>query len=264
MDGRTLAEVMGHSVSQAQYDRFAGPFTEALQLAGCNTERRVAMYCAQVGHESGGLLWNEELATGSAYEGRLNLGNTQSGDGRRFKGRGQLQLTGRSNYGAFGRWCRSKGLVSSDDAFVINPYLVSEPRWGMLATTWYWTVSRPRLNSYADIGNVNAATYAVNGGYNGLADRTRRWNLALRLGNRLTSGGDDMTPDESAMLREVAGKVRNIEDRLCRAEVAWDGGVTDDKNNPYGLFEYVKRNNVEVRQMWLDVKSILVKLTARG
>jgi predicted chitinase len=44
-----------------------------------------------------------ELATGDAYEGRLDLGNTNPGDGRRFKGRGFVQITGRTNYTKWGK-----------------------------------------------------------------------------------------------------------------------------------------------------------------
>ncbi len=84
MDLQTLSTAMGN-LSTADYERFVSPFNEALFAAECTTVNRVAMWCAQVGHESGGLRYMEEIADGSAYEGRLDLGNTQPGDGRRSR-----------------------------------------------------------------------------------------------------------------------------------------------------------------------------------
>jgi hypothetical protein len=72
-----------------------------LQRFAINTPARIRHFLAQVGHESGGLKWLLELASGDAYEGRKDLGNTRQGDGRRFKGGGAIQLTGRYNYQRF-------------------------------------------------------------------------------------------------------------------------------------------------------------------
>jgi predicted chitinase len=112
------------------------------------------MWCAQIGHESGGLRYMEEIADGSAYEGRTDLGNTQPGDGRRFRGRGPLQVTGRHNYTKLSKWAYDKGLAQSPTFFVDQPEQLSSDRYGFVGTQWYWTVARPSLNVYADNGDL--------------------------------------------------------------------------------------------------------------
>lgn len=189
MDSATLAQVMGNIIPAASYAAYAPDFNAALIEANCTSANRVAMFCAQVGHESLGLRYMQEIASGSAYEGRADLGNTQRGDGVRFKGRGPIQLTGRNNYGAFSQWCKGKGFVPTATYFVDNPNLVATSKWGFLAASWYWTVARAKLNIYADSGDVVAATRAINGGTNGLADRIARWNRCRAMGSRLLPTG---------------------------------------------------------------------------
>lgn len=136
-----------------------------------STPLRRAHFLAQVAHESGGLRWNEELADGSAYEGRRDLGNTEPGDGRRFKGRGLIQLTGRANYRQYTRDLRARG---DDVDLEATPTLVSQPPYAADVAGWYWD-SRS-INGPADRDDVVAVTKKVNGGTNGLSDR--EWYLA--------------------------------------------------------------------------------------
>ncbi len=70
-----------------------------------NTPLRMAHYLAQIAHESGELRYTKELASGRAYEGRKDLGNTQQGDGVKYKGRGLIQITGRANYRKYANYC---------------------------------------------------------------------------------------------------------------------------------------------------------------
>lgn len=184
MDAATLARAMGGT---ADYAALVGPMNEAMRAAGVTTPARAAMWCAQIGHESVGLRYMEEIADGSAYEGRRDLGNTQPGDGRRFKGRGPIQLTGRNNYRAFTRWARAAGHTDID--FEAEPHRLSEPRWGFLAATYYWVAARPQLNALADAGDLEGATRAINGGLNGLADRRARYQRCLAMGEALLPGG---------------------------------------------------------------------------
>lgn len=132
---------------------------------------RLAHFIAQLGHESDGFNAMEEYASGAAYEGRRDLGNTQPGDGRRYKGRGPIQITGRANYRTYGR------------RIGINiekyPELASNPCIGMRLALEYWKAKG--LNALADADDLLKITKRINGGTNGLADRRRRLALAKGL-----------------------------------------------------------------------------------
>ena len=182
MDAQTLAQAMGHTPG-VDYASMLIHIEEAMRAANCISPLRAAHFLAQVGHESAGLRYMEEIADGSAYEGRADLGNTRPGDGRRFKGRGPIQLTGRANYRAFTRWAQNAGHTNHD--FEANPHLLSQPKWGFLAASYYWTVARPNLNAQADRDDLEAVTRSINGGLNGLADRRQRLNRCKQLGTRI-------------------------------------------------------------------------------
>lgn len=186
MDARTLGEVMGWSMSESRYAELLPGYLNAALAANVTTVERAAMWAAQLGHESVGLRYMEEIADGSAYNGRQDLGNFYPGDGPRFKGRGPIQLTGRNNYRAFTRWARGAGHSTID--FEAEPWRLSEPHWGFLAATYYWTVARPDINALADRRDIETVTRRINGGTNGLADRRARYDRALAIGARLIGG----------------------------------------------------------------------------
>lgn len=145
----------------------------AMQEFGINTPVRAAMFIAQLAHESGELRYMEEIASGAAYENRRDLGNTQPGDGKRFKGRGAIQLTGRSNYEKFGR------LLGVD--LVRNPQLAARPEYSFRIAGLYW--QQRGLNALADAGNFREITKRINGGYNGYANRVSHLNKATKAFN---------------------------------------------------------------------------------
>lgn len=138
-----------------------------------NTPLRLAAFLAQVGHESGRMRYAEEIATGAKYEGRKDLGNTQKGDGMRFKGRGLIQITGRANY------TELSNDVGID--FVSQPMLLSLPEYAVLSACWFW--KKRNLNKYADTGEFREITRRINGGYNGLEDRERLYSNCKRMFN---------------------------------------------------------------------------------
>jgi putative chitinase len=163
---------------RGRVERFREPLVEAMRASSIDTPLRQAHFLAQIGHESGGLRWTEELASGESYEGRTDLGNDRPGDGRRFKGRGLIQLTGRANYRAFGE---AVGQDLTSDAGACR--VASEPALCVGAATWFW--SRNGLNALADRDDLEAVTRRVNGGLNGLEDRAaylRRARLLLPAG----------------------------------------------------------------------------------
>jgi len=163
-----LRQIMPN-LSQAKAEQYLPHINRAMAEAGINTPKRQAAFLAQLGHESGGLRYMEEIASGAAYEGRRDLGNTQPGDGTRFKGRGPIQLTGRANYRAAGR---ALGIDLEN-----NPRRAAEPDVGFRTAAWFWN-SR-NLNNLADQGDFRGITRRVNGGYNGLADREAYYRRAL-------------------------------------------------------------------------------------
>ncbi|KQU33574.1 glycoside hydrolase family 19 protein [Rhodococcus sp. Leaf233] len=257
MDAQTLGEAMDNRVSMDRYEELCPAWNNALFMADCTTVDRVAMWCSQIGHESGGLKWMEEIASGDAYDTRTDLGNTPQvdGDGRLYKGRGPIQLTGKNNYRSFSRWAAAKGLVDDPEYFVKNPLAVAEPYWGFLAATFYWTVSR-NMNSYADRRDLLGATKAVNGGTNGLDDRRKFYERALAL-------GDALLPQEDNM----AGAAENIEEQLLGRKEAdgvrrgWDqlGDHTQKKRSLVdGVGRVMEIGNFEVEQL----KRVELKLDA--
>ena len=185
MDAATLSKAMGGSVSMARYKTLLPYVEHAMRESGCTTVNRAAMWLAQTGTESLGLLYMEEIASGAAYEGRCkDLGNCYPGDGKRFKGRGPIQLTGRTNYTACSRWGYAQGYFPTRDFIVDNPRALEQLRYAFVGVIWYWTQAR-NMNRYADARDIRGATKAVNGGYNGLDDRTARWKRCLALGSAI-------------------------------------------------------------------------------
>lgn len=141
------------------------------EQVGLNTYARLAQYAAQLAHESGRFKYDREIwgptAAQKRYEGRADLGNTQTGDGSKFRGYTPIQITGRANATAFRDWCRAQGLNPPD--FAQFPELMNTDPWEGLGPIWYWTTRN--LNRYADEGNTEMISRKINGGTNGLADR---------------------------------------------------------------------------------------------
>ena len=166
MSTETVAAGMGAG-------KYAKPLEDACIRFGIVTALQKAHFLAQVAHESDGFRTAVEYASGLAYEGRRDLGNTEPGDGVRFKGRGLIQLTGRANYTDYS-WA-----MYSDGRCVRNPGIVAQLPDAALAAGWFWQTRG--LNPLADADNLERVTRRINGGLNGLESRAAYLRLAKRL-----------------------------------------------------------------------------------
>ena len=183
--------------------RQAGVFVPVLNTAmnryGIVGAPRAAAFIAQVGHESGqltrlvenlnysadGLMktWpsrfdsvrataaarNPEQIANIVYAGRM--GNAAPGDGWKYRGRGLIQVTGKTNYAACGE---ALGLD-----LINQPELLEQPQYAAMSAAWFWSANG--LNSLADAGDLTKITQRINGGTNGMADRQALYDKALKV-----------------------------------------------------------------------------------
>ena len=167
-----LKQVMGCTSLLAV--KWAAPLNSAMDKFEVNTAVRIGAFMAQVGHESGRLqyvreIWNPKQCPWQLrYEGRADLGNTQPGDGFKYRGRGLIQITGRKNYKLCGE---GLGLPLED-----KPELLEIPENAALSAGWYWSIHG--CNRLADVGNFREITHVINGGFNGWDDRLALYNKA--------------------------------------------------------------------------------------
>ncbi len=171
-----------------------------------NTPQRVAAFLAQCGHESGGWTVFEENLNYSAkgltgifkkyfpteesalpyqrqpekiankiYCNRMGNGSEESGDGYKYRGRGPIQLTGKSNYTQF-----AKDMFDNWEEVVNNPdWVTYDKDFALMSAIWFW--NKNKLNHEADIGDIKTMTRKINGGYIGLEDRIKHYNEAIHL-----------------------------------------------------------------------------------
>jgi putative chitinase len=181
----TLQQLVDCGIDRDVAGQFELPLDAAMTAFTINTSKRAAAFLAQAAHESIGFtrlqenlsystperlmevfkgrftgladaaqyLRQPEKLANRVYANRLGNGDTSSGDGWRFRGRGLFQLTGRANYMAAG-----DGLGTDYKA---NPDLVAEPPDAAFTAAWYWAVGN--LNAMADVGQIDVITRRING-----------------------------------------------------------------------------------------------------
>jgi predicted chitinase len=166
-----LAEIWNCNESLIKDDEVV-ELNECLETFNITTTSRIRHFLSQISHESGGGRYKKEIASGAAYEGRTDLGNTQPGDGRKYKGAGYIQLTGRSNYKAFSDFIKDPKVMDGVD-YVAEKY--------PFTSAGFWWKNN-KMNELCDKNpSVADVTKRVNGGYNGLVDRQFYYNIALKV-----------------------------------------------------------------------------------
>lgn len=181
-------------------EKFVDPINNVIEEFDINTTKRISMFLAQIGHESGGLTklhenlnykadrlaqifpkyfkgidtseyaHNPERIANLVYANRMGNGPVESGDGYRFRGRGAVQLTGRSNYTACGN--------DLEVDLIKNPDYLETPEGAIRSAAWFW--DQHDLNDYADKGDVLTVTKKINGGTIGLDERKELYEEALK------------------------------------------------------------------------------------
>ena len=186
------------------FDEWYNNLLNILPEYDIDTPHRVAAFMAQCGHESGGFTLMQENLNYSAkglvgtfkkyfptetvakpyerrpemianrvYANRMGNGDEASGEGWNFRGRGNVQITGKNNYTK----C-SQSLFESN-VLVENPDLLLESEYAIHSACWFWSAAR--LNELADIGDMKTMTKRINGGFIGLEDRINHYNHAIEI-----------------------------------------------------------------------------------
>ena len=158
---------------------FLPALNRTLQTYTLHNRLRAAAFLGQLAHESGEFRYMEEIWGPTAQQLRYEppstlatrLGNTQPGDGKRFRGRGPIQITGRANYKRYG------DLLGLN--LVGQPELVASPGVGLSAAGMFWRTNG--LNALAELQDYREITRRINGGYNGWEERLRYYELAKRV-----------------------------------------------------------------------------------
>jgi len=161
---------------QAKRQLYLPFINRVMEIYEIDTPLRASAFLAQIAHESGELKFMEEIWGPTAQQKKYEppsdvarrLGNTQRGDGFRYRGRGPIQVTGRANYKKYG------DLLGVD--LVGNPDLAATPQYAFSTAGLFWKLNG--LNELADVQDFVAITKRINGGLNGLAERQRYYEIA--------------------------------------------------------------------------------------
>ncbi len=191
-DKSLLNKLLGKvGIGNTQIQAYSPHLVKVMQKFGITSAQRIQAFIAQTAHESLRFTRIEEIASGAQYEGRIDLGNTKPGDGIRFKGRGLIQITGRTNYtraeaGINSAYSQNYDLTPDPgESNQDSEQVATDPFLATAVSGWFWDQG-PRtrtgtvisLNPLADVNNLREITRLINGGYNGYEDRLQNYSKA--------------------------------------------------------------------------------------
>lgn len=165
--------------SRAKLREYLPYLNQVMRDYDIDTPKREAAFLAQIGVETDDLKTLEEYGDNGYFNrnygpesgvGR-SLGNTSSGDGARFHGRGALQLTGRDNY--------RKASEALGVDLVGDSELAADPKYAFATAGWFWDAEN--LNEPADESDLGAITRSINGGTNGASERRENYDRARKV-----------------------------------------------------------------------------------
>ena len=173
-----MAEIM-HCSEASLPDSLMDDFARCAKLYGMD-RTNIAYFLGQCGHESAGLRYPVEIADGSGYEGRRDLGNIYPGDGVKFAGTGWIQVTGRFNHQAFSDYLQKQGQFDPKIMEVGKTYTSEVYPWS-ISGHWWWANN---MNEYcSQKPPVDRVGQRVNGRYlpNGYEDRRAYSQVAFKV-----------------------------------------------------------------------------------
>ena len=171
-----VAEISGWKTGQFD-DKFMNDLNMLVRVADMTSLNQRRHLIAQTCHETGRYRWMKELADGSAYEGRSDLGNTQPGDGPKYRGGGVIQLTGRYNYQRFSDWLERNGM-RDENVMKFGADYIADHYPFLSAICW---IQENNWDEVCKTEDVYQVTRVLNGGYNGLEDRMKYYKKACKV-----------------------------------------------------------------------------------
>jgi len=203
-----------------------------------NTYLRQCHFLAQAALETDGFKTFEEYASGQAYEGRKDLGNVKPGDGKRYKGRGMFQLTGRANYRAIG----TKLGYDLEN----HPELAMGADVAILTACEYW--NSHNLSPLADKDDIETITKRINGGLNGFADRKLYLTAAKKYVSQNTTQTINNASFNVIMARQgdKSSYISDLQNMLIKkgAKIVADGSFGPTTTS--AVKDFQTKNNLEV------------------